>query len=193
MRIIAGNLRGKRLNTPEDESIRPTLDRVREAIFNMIAFDVPNSKVLDLFDGTGAMSLEAVSRGAKRASTVDNNKKSVQLIKENVKACRMEDKVDVFCEDYASFLAKSNKNGNKFDIIFVDPPYAGEMVQKVLEQIDENNVCSNRCIVILETDRGFDTAEETKHLIKHRERCYGKSKVSVYQMKSQKITESETV
>lgn len=187
MRIIAGKWKGKKLNTPPDSRVRPTLDRVREAIFSMIAFDIPSADVLDLFGGTGAMSLEALSRGANSATIVDYHKDSVDLIKKNINLCGANSQTTVFCADYGDFLIKSNKTGKKFDIIFVDPPYQGEMVKEVLEQIDENDVCGKNGIVILETDRDFSPMEQTEHLIKIKEKHYSKTKVSVYQMKQEEI------
>ena len=122
MRIIAGKWKGKKLNTPPDSRIRPTLDRVRESIFSMISFDIPSSNVLDLFGGTGVMSLEALSRGANSATIVDNHKDSVTLIKKNITLCGATAQTTIFCGDYRDFLGKTNKTGNKFDIVFVDPP-----------------------------------------------------------------------
>lgn len=187
MRIIAGKWKGKKLNTPPDSRIRPTLDRVREAIFSMIAFDIPSSDVLDLFGGTGVMSLEALSRGANSATIVDNHKDSVTLIKKNVGLCGANAQTTIFCGDYRDFLAKINKTGNKFDIILVDPPYQGEMVKEVLEEIDKNDVCGRNGIVILETARDFTPPEQTQHFIKIKEKNYSKTKISVYQIQQKEI------
>lgn len=187
MRIIAGKWKGKKLNTPPDSRIRPTLDRVREAIFSMIAFDIPSSDVLDLFGGTGVMSMEVLSRGANSATIVDNHKDSVTLIKKNVGLCGANAQTTIFSGDYRDFLAKINKTGNKFDIIFVDPPYQGEMVKEVLEEIDKNDVCGRNGIVILETARDFTPPEQTQHFIKIKEKNYSKTKISVYQIQQKEI------
>ena len=191
MRIIAGKWKGKKLNTPPDSRIRPTLDRVREAISSMIAFDIPSSDVLDLFGGTGVMSLEALSRGANSATIVDNHKDSVTLIKKNVGLCGANAQTTIFCGDYRDFLAKTNKTGHKFDIIFVDPPYQGEMVKEVLEEIDKNDVCDRNGIVILETARDFSPTEQTQHFIKIKEKNYSKTKISVYQIRQEDCLEKE--
>lgn len=183
MRIIAGRLRGKKLSSPEDKKIRPTLDRVREAIFNMIAFEIPEAKVLDLFGGTGAMSIEAVSRGAAYATVIDNDRASVRLIKKNIEDCSLQNEITLVQGDYIDFLTKNTKKKQKFDIIFVDPPYHGEMVTNILNEIDESSVLEEDGTVVLETDRDYNTVDETHRLIKVKEKLYSKSKVSVYRFK----------
>lgn len=183
MRVIAGRLRGKKLISPEDYRVRPTLDRVREAVFSMIAFEVPEAKVLDLFGGTGAMSIEALSRGASHAVVIDKDPMSIELITKNVKLCGLEGKTRIIREDYTLFLTKNHKTGNKFDIIFVDPPYHGEMLATVLTEIDESDVLSETGYVILETDRGVQSAEDTQNLIKTKEKVYSKSKICIYRRK----------
>lgn len=183
MRIIAGRLRGKKLSSPQDKRIRPTLDRVREAIFSMIAFELADAQILDLFGGTGAMSIEAISRGSRHATVVDNNRDSIRLIKKNVTDCSLDEEITIVESDYTDFLLKIGKMKRKFDIIFVDPPYAGEMVANVLNEIDESSILNERGYVILETDRECDTPDETEKLMKTKERLYSKSKVSVYRFK----------
>lgn len=183
MRVIAGRLRGKKLIPPEDYSVRPTLDRVREAVFSMIAFEIPEAEVLDLFGGTGAMAIEALSRGASHAVVVDKERRSIDLIRKNVSICGLEDKTTIFHEDYAFFLTKTHKMGNKFDIIFVDPPYHGEMLATVLKEIDESDILSEDGYVILETDKGVQSAEETERLIRTKEKVYSKSRICIYRRK----------
>ena len=115
MRVITGKARGVALKTPEGMITRPTADRVKEALFSAIQFDIPCANVLDLFGGTGQLGIEALSRGAKRAVFVDQNEAACRLIKENLKRTKMESDAQVVCSDYLSYLKRSKEI---FDIIF---------------------------------------------------------------------------
>ena len=119
MRVITGKARGVQLKTPEGLQTRPTTDRVKEALFSIIQFDVPGTRVLDLFGGTGQLGIEAISRGAKSAVFVDAGEKACALIKENLRRCRMEGEGRVVRSDYLEFLSRCRE---KFDLVFLDPP-----------------------------------------------------------------------
>ena len=134
MRIIAGKFKGTQLNTFDFDNIRPTTDRVRENIFNKIAFDVLNSNVLDLFGGTGGVSLEFVSRGAN-VITVDNNDNSVKLINKNFAKCRV--KPNVMVCDYKKALKILGEQKKVFDFIFLDPPFDSDYGQDAIAQINK--------------------------------------------------------
>jgi len=133
MRVIAGKHRGLNLLTFEADNIRPTIDRVREGIFNKIQFNINGAKVLDLFGGTGAISIEFLSRGAETVVTVDNNKKSIDLIKKNF--IKAKEKLNLIENDFKSAL--KNLKGNKFNFIFLDPPfdtmYGEQSINLILE------------------------------------------------------------
>ena len=120
MRVITGSARGRRLETLEGEDVRPTTDRIKEAVFSIIQFETEGRNFLDLFAGSGQMGIEALSRGAKSASFVDNAKKSLETVKRNLKAVRLENSAKVFAMDFHSFLSM---NSQRFDIAFLDPPY----------------------------------------------------------------------
>lgn len=175
MRIIAGKFRGLKLNEFEHDNIRPTIDRVREAIFNKIQFNIPNAVVLDLFGGTGAVSLEFVSRGANKVFTVDNNLNSVKLIKQNFERAKI--KPNLFEMDYMKALKKFKSDGIKFDIIFLDPPFATDFADKAIEYVDIANLLNTDGIIVYEhaIEKGVKVSSGLSILD---ERKYGTIKVS---------------
>ncbi len=148
MKIISGSVRGKTLFTLEGINTRPTTSRVKESIFNIAQFYIQDANVLDLFAGSGQMSLEAISRGAKNAVLVDNNKNAVKIIEKNIKVCGFEKNTSLITRDYIDFL-KSTKE--KFDIIFLDPPYGGEITQKTLNLLYSFDILSKNGIIICES------------------------------------------
>ena len=154
MRIIAGKFKGLQLNTFDYDNIRPTTDRVRENIFNKIAFDIMESKVLDLFGGTGGVSLEFISRGAN-VTTVDNNDNSVKLIKKNFEKCRVKPNL-MFC-DYKKALKILDEKGERFNFIFLDPPYDTDYGEKAIKFISQSNLLNGGLIIYEHlSDKKFD-------------------------------------
>lgn len=153
MRIVAGKYRGKVLKEFELGSTRPTTDRVKESIFNLIQFDVADSVVLDLFSGTGALGIEAISRGAKQVFMTDNNAQAIKIIQSNLKGIDGEHVVEQI--DYESFL---NKTKIKFDIVLLDPPYKTDYGIKAMNLLIKNNLLSDNAIIIFETseENNFD-------------------------------------
>lgn len=129
MRVITGTARGTRLKTLNGDSVRPTTEKVKEAIFSAIQFELENARVLDLFAGSGQMGIEALSRGAASASFCDNSKEALSVIKENLENTKLSDKAEVFSGDFASYLYT---NKEKFDICFLDPPYYSGYYDKAL-------------------------------------------------------------
>lgn len=152
MRVISGSARGKKLNSLEGLETRPTLDRVKEALFNIIQFDLKETVVLDLFSGSGALAIEALSRGAKNAVLCDKSQKAVQIINENLINTRLKSKAYVINKDYTIALNKLKKENIKFDIVFLDPPYKTDFALKSLEFIIENNLLNENGLIIIETN-----------------------------------------
>lgn len=135
MRVITGSARGRRLNMlPGTDVVRPTTDKVKEAVFSSIQFDIEGRRVLDLFAGSGQLGIEALSRGAHSAVFVDRSPACIDIIKQNLKITNLSDKAEVFSGDYASFLTRCN---NKFDIAFLDPPYMAGILVKALQSVTE--------------------------------------------------------
>ena len=147
MRVISGSARGVQLRTPEGLKTRPTADRVKEAMFSIIQFDIPCSKVLDLFGGTGQLGIEALSRGASVSYFIDESEQACKLIKENLQKTKLSDKANVIRSDYASFLKSTRE---KFDIIFLDPPYAEVFLENSLKMITEIDILQSGGIIVTE-------------------------------------------
>jgi 16S rRNA (guanine(966)-N(2))-methyltransferase RsmD len=178
MRIIAGAFRGRRLHGPKGDKVRPTIDRVREAIFSMLAPEIPDSRVLDLFAGTGAMGLEALSRGAALSVFVDQSADSVRLIRENIELCGAESKSRVIREPALSAIRRLASQNELFDIIFLDPPYGKGFIQETLEILEK--VAQTDAIVVAEHHVKDESPATLGPWIRDRERRYGDTLISIY-------------
>ena len=177
MRIIGGLMRGTKLYTLEGENTRPTLDRVKESLFNILNFKLQDAVVLDLFSGSGALGLEAISRGAKKAVLCDASKAAYKIILSNVDKTKVAEKVKVYNIDYEKCLNKLADEKYKFDIIFLDPPYESEYYEKSLEKIYELDLLAEDATIILETDdrdRIISNIDNNKYYICD-ERKYGRA------------------
>lgn len=152
MRIISGLMRGTKLFTLEGENTRPTLDRVKEALFSKIEFYLEDSVVLDLFSGSGALALESISRGAKHAVLCDSSFEAVKVIKQNIEKTRTEDKTEVLKMNYNQALELLRNRGEKFDVVFLDPPYATDYAVDATKYLVENSMVTDESLIIIETD-----------------------------------------
>ncbi|MFZ2447634.1 MAG: 16S rRNA (guanine(966)-N(2))-methyltransferase RsmD [Syntrophobacteraceae bacterium] len=178
MRIVAGAFRGRRLHAPKSDRIRPTSDRVREAVFSIIASEVPGAAVLDLFAGTGAMGLEALSRGAARCVFVDQGVEAVRLIRENIELCGARDSSEVVRDAVPSAIRRLAAKGGLFDLIFLDPPYGKGHVEKTLAILDA--VCAPGAMAIAEHHVKDESPPELGMWTKQSERRYGDTLISIY-------------
>ena len=151
MRIIGGLARGTKLYTLEGLNTRPTLDKVREAIFNILQNNIRDTVVLDLFAGSGAVGLESISRGAKKAILCDKNAQKM----------RVEDKVQILCIDYENFLSNTQE---KFDFIYIDPPYNTDYISNSIKLINDRNLLAEEGIIIAETDEEERVKDEIDKL-----------------------------
>ena len=149
MRIIGGKARGTKLSSIESLSTRPTLDRVKESLFNIIQNNLRDAVVLDLFAGSGQLGIEALSRGADKAYLCDINRDAVKMIKQNLEKTKLKDKAVVINEDYKKALRTLNTN-EKFDIIFIDPPYDYKNISDIVFMINKNNLLNEGGILVLE-------------------------------------------
>ena len=152
MRVISGTARGSILHSIENINTRPTLDRVKESLFNIIQNKIPDAVVLDLFAGSGALAIEALSRGAQKAYLCDCSKEAIQMINKNLEKTRLIEKTKIYNTDYMETL--------KFDIIFLDPPYKLDLSIKALEQISKSKLLNEEGIIIIETDEPKRDLEE---------------------------------
>ena len=178
MRVITGAARGRKLKTPENYDIRPTTDNVKEAVFNIIQFDIEGRRVLDLFAGTGQLGIECLSRGARECVFVDKSREAVKIVRENLKTCGLS--ATVLQEDALSFLRACGK----FDVIFVDPPYDAPVYEQVLEIINLVDILSDGGIIICEARREKLLPEMTAPYYKRREYNYGRVKICIYSKES---------
>ncbi len=162
MRIISGKARGTKLNTLEGMDTRPTLDRVKESLFNILQNQIYDAKVLDLFAGSGALGLETLSRGAKETILCDNSYKAIRIIEENVKKTHFEKQAKIINSDYKKAL--NILKNEKFDIIFLDPPYESTFDIDALNVIILNEMLTEKGIIILETDHVEEKQEKLKKM-----------------------------
>ncbi len=175
MRVITGTARGMTLSTLEGETTRPTSEKVKEAVFSAIQFEIEGARVLDLFAGSGQLGIEALSRGAKSAVFVDSDKAAVRVITSNVKKTGFNDKSEIYTRDYSSFL---NMNVSRFDIVFLDPPYSAGILEKALDKVSD--FVDEKGIVICEHPHTSSLPDEAGGLKKYREYKYGKTAVTIY-------------
>ena len=175
MRVVSGERRGKKLLAPEGLDTRPTTDRVKEAVFDIIQFKVKDKHILDLFAGSGQMGIEALSRGAYSCVFCEQDKKAVAVIQKNVAACGFDERSEIVCGDALSLLAKSGKN--RFGIIFIDPPYESDLTEKALSKICALDLLSEDGIIICETPRGKAVKGVAAPYTIKKEYNYGKTSV----------------
>lgn len=181
MRVIAGSLRGRRLATFKGRDVRPTPDRVREALFSILQSRLGgfgNCRVLDLFAGSGALAIEALSRGAIKASLVEKAPDSIKIIKQNLQQCHLSEKVELFNRDVLNTLSSFQKGS--FDVIFLDPPYGQGLAKEAIEQIARCNLLHEKGIVCAETGTDEDLPEIEGRLQRIDQRRYGSVMISFY-------------
>lgn len=179
MRVISGISRGCKLKSPEGLATRPTTDRIKESIFNIMAPDLYECRFLDIFSGSGAIAIEALSRGAKEAVLIDNSDKAMAVIKENLTHTKLIDKAETLKADVFAALNVLGAKGRQFDIIFLDPPYASGLYSQVLSAIVEHKLLDEDGYIIAEQSSGDEPAE-VSGLINYRIKDYKTSKMAFY-------------
>ena len=177
MRVITGTARGVRLKTPEGLDTRPTAERVKEALFSAIQFEIEGRRVLDLFAGSGQLGIEALSRGAERAVFVDAGKSAAALVKENLRRAKLTEKAQVVQADYLSYLSRCRE---KFGLIFLDPPYAEKFLENALEKIVEFDILSSGGIIVAERPEGKELPQEFEGYTRSRDYRYGITLITLY-------------
>ncbi len=177
MRVISGKARGVALKTPTGMLTRPTADRVKEALFSIIQFDLPGARVLDLFGGTGQLGIEAISRGASFAQFVDEREDACRLIRDNLKRAKMEKEGNVIRCDYMAFLKKSKE---KYNIIILDPPYVEVFLENALKMITEIDILQSGGIIVTERPCGKDLSLDFPGFVRSKDYKYGKTVLTLY-------------
>lgn len=178
MRVITGTAKGRRLETLEGEDVRPTTERIKEAVFSIIQFEIMGHTFLDLFAGSGQMGIEAISRGASSAYFVDASKKSLDVVKKNISSVKFDKEAKVFAMDYRSFLSM---NTVEFDIAFLDPPYKKGILQDALPLVAEN--MRDTGVIIAENPIDEQISANYGDFVLDREYRYGKIKISTFRHK----------
>ncbi len=181
MRIITGKARGVRLETLEGENTRPTAEKVKEAIFSAIQFDLEKRAVLDLFAGSGQMALEALSRGAMRAMFIDSSPEAMDVIKRNARKTGFFDSSRFLISDYRSYLRKA-AGRDKYDLIFIDPPYSAHIAADAVERLLAHGLANDGCIVVVESEED-NPLENKEAIFSHfeiiKQKRYGRAFVTI--------------
>ena len=180
MRIIAGRWKGKILNSPKTEKTRPTLDRVKEALFSMLFSYLKGAVVLDLFSGTGNLGIEALSRGAKFVYFNDVNQDAIKVIYSNVQLTNYENCAKITKKDYEKCLKSLNEENVSFDMIFLDPPYETKVEEKCLSILSNSNLLHEDTVIILESDKEKKFNEIIDGLELVDKRTYGRVMLRIY-------------
>lgn len=175
MRVITGMAKGIKLETLEGMDVRPTTDKVKEAIFSSIQFDLYDSMVLDLFAGSGQLGIEALSRGAKSAVFVDNSKKSIEIVRKNLEKTNLTDLSQLFHMNSIDYIKLSDK---KYDLIFLDPPYNKGILTEILPSLSDK--LNDKGQIICEYEQNLELPEKIKNLRLKKNYKYGKIKVSIF-------------
>ena len=175
MRVITGEARGRKLVTLEGEDVRPTTDRVKEGMFNIIQFDLEGANVIDLFAGAGQLGIEALSRGAKHCTFIDSANRSVEVVKQNLKTVGFEKRASVFCGDAKMYIGLSKDN---FDIALLDPPYNKNIIDAVLPSVAEK--MTDYGVIICESALDETLPQTAGEFSIYREYRYGKIKLTAY-------------
>lgn len=176
MRIITGSARGTKLDTLEGESTRPTAERTKQAIFNILQFDIEDRRVLDLFGGSGQLALEALSRGAASAFICENNNSAFEIIKSNAKKTKLFDRCRLVCTDYLSAL-RSLADKESFHLIFLDPPYQSDYLSVALRRIHEGSLLADGGYIVCESESAEPLTCPGTRLYRHAK--YGRAYITI--------------
>ncbi len=191
LRVIAGEFRGRRLDRIEGMEIRPTSDKVKESLFNILGETVIDSSFLDLFGGTGGIGIEALSRGAKHVVFIDSSIKSIKVLKGNLEHMKIQEGAEVYNTDYETAIKKLHINNKQFDIIFIDPPYSKGMAQNALVCIAANPILADDGLIIAEHDTKDAMPDKVGNLVLYRVKQYSNTSLSFYKTVNQMQHEEE--
>ena len=177
MRVISGKARGVVLKSPDGMNTRPTADRVKEALFSIIQFELPGARILDLFGGTGQLGIEALSRAARECVFVDEREDACKIIRENLKRTSLQSSAKVIRSDYLAYLKKTS---DKFDIILLDPPYAEVFLENALKTITEIDILQSGGIIVTERPFGKELPWDFQGYTRSRDYKYGNTVLTLY-------------
>ena len=184
MRIIGGQARGRAIVAPAGEKTRPTQDYVRESLFNIIRWDLEDARVLDLFAGSGALSLEAVSRGAKSAVMIDMDRAACQCIQKNMETTKLKDRCRLIPRDYKQALKSLEAEGAEFDVVFIDPPYRMENTGEMCAELYDRGLLSREAMILVEHRRGMAPLIDPRFTA-YDQRSYGDTQITFVRLARQ--------
>lgn len=180
MRVISGKVKGSRLIAPNNMNVRPTTDRIKEAIFSSIQGYIEGSTVLDLFAGTGSLGIEALSRGASKVYFADNSKDSIAIINENLMKTKLEQQSEVLFMDAKLAMNKIAREGVELDVVFLDPPYGKDILESIMTELIDSKLVKNDTIIITEHEKDISLKDKMKSFYKFKEKKYGKIIISFF-------------
>ncbi len=180
MRVISGEYRGRKLKSLTGDNTRPTSDKVKESIFNMIGPYFEDGMVLDLFAGSGGLAIEAISRGMTLAVCVDRNYQAMKVIQENIMITKNPQKFETLKMDANQAIKRLSLEKRSFDLIFLDPPYARQEIIDQIEKMIEGQLLNERATIVCETDKSVELPETILNLTQIRRQVYGTSAVTIY-------------
>ena len=190
MRVIAGSHRGRRLSGPDGTALRPTSDKVRQAIFSILGTQVPGGRFLDLYAGTGAVGIEALSRGASTVTFVESDPKAVQLLQKNLRTCQLFDQAQVRLGQTAAFLDQKDWWGGPYDVLFADPPYAALDELEIMIHACRPGLLSECATLIIEQDSRTELPVSIDHAALVRRYVYGDTALYLYSLSASESTAS---
>ncbi|KJJ84302.1 hypothetical protein OMAG_001765 [Candidatus Omnitrophus magneticus] len=180
MRIIGGEYRGRKIIFPDSELVRPTKDRIRQAVFNMLSDNVQGARVIDLFSGSGAYGLEAVSRGAETADFVDNNKEAIETIHSNIKHLGVQSKTQVIEGDVFKIIEQLSREEKKYNFLFADPPYKQNMAKKLLNTQILSDILTRSSLLVFEHSAEEVIFDNSSYYTLIRQKSYNNIKISIF-------------
>jgi 16S rRNA (guanine(966)-N(2))-methyltransferase RsmD len=190
MRVIAGSHRGRRLSGPQGTALRPTSDKVREALFSILGTQVSGGRFLDLYAGTGAVGIEALSRGASAVTFVESDPKAVQLLRKNLRTCQLLDRAEIRIGQTAVFLDQKDWWGGPYDVLFADPPYAALDELEIMIHAWRPGLLSERATVIIEQDSRTELPASIDHAALVRRYVYGDTALYLYGVSTSELAAS---
>ncbi|WCN39045.1 16S rRNA (guanine(966)-N(2))-methyltransferase RsmD [Aneurinibacillus uraniidurans] len=180
MRVVSGSKKGHPLQAVSGKGTRPTVDKVKESIFNMIGPYFDGGLALDLYAGTGGLGIEALSRGVERCIFIDANRKAVSVVYKNLDATGLRDQAEVYCNDANRALNALAKRELVFDLVFLDPPYAEQKIESQLGIMNDHGLLASGALIVAEHDAKDKMCEQIADIVKIRETTYGQTVITIY-------------
>jgi 16S rRNA (guanine966-N2)-methyltransferase len=180
MRVVSGNCKGRPLKAVPGSTTRPTTDKVKEALFNMIGPYFNGGMGLDLFAGSGGLGIEALSRGLERVIFIDRDTKAIQIVHENIRSCHFEEKAEVYRNDAERALKALIKRELSFDYIFLDPPYKKQQLVSLMEKMDEKQLLNNNGVIVCEHGHEVELPQAVGEFKQIKHEKYGIIAITIY-------------